>query len=154
MVLTKLAGHPESYRKRKEYKMGEVIGEGTFGIVRQAQWRGRSVAVKIIAKRLLKDNVDLVEQELRVLKQCHHPNIIQLFDDFESKDKVRLLFVFRIISSPTPRHGHRPHASRRRLAQSVRSILSPPPALSPCHPPSCSCCMMHQILTGLLCPSF
>lgn len=119
MVLTKLAGHPESYRKRKEYKMGEVIGEGTFGIVRQAQWRGRSVAVKIIAKRLLKDNVDLVEQELRVLKQCHHPNIIQLFDDFESKDKVRLLFVFRI-ASPLP-----PHAMVIALTRPGDAWLSP-----------------------------
>lgn len=94
MVLNKLAGHPDSYRRRKEYKMGETIGEGTFGIVRQAEWTTHNppkrVAIKVIAKRLLKDNVDVVEQELQVLKQCDHPNIIKLFDDFESKDKVRI----------------------------------------------------------------
>lgn len=95
MVLSKLAGHPDSYRKRKEYKMGETIGEGTFGIVRQASWITPSppkhVAIKVIAKRLLNGDVDdLVKQELQVLEQCNHPNIVKLYDDFESKDKVCL----------------------------------------------------------------
>lgn len=90
--LSQLLGQPETYYKRKEYSMGPILGEGTFGIVRQALWKTHeppiTVAVKVIAKRLLKDNVDLVQQELQVLKQCKHPNIIKLLDDFESKEKV------------------------------------------------------------------
>lgn len=89
---TQLLGQPESFSKRKEYRMGDVLGEGTFGIVRAAVWKKpsppKTVAVKVIAKRLLKNNLDLVEQELQVLKQCNHPNIVKLYDDFESKDKV------------------------------------------------------------------
>lgn len=74
--------------------MGDLLGEGSFGIVRAAYWKKHdppiNVAVKVISKHELDGNLDLVEQELEVLKKCDHLNIVKLYDDFESKDKVRI----------------------------------------------------------------
>lgn len=85
-----LAKQPPSYARRKDYRMGRIIGEGGFGIVRLAQWRVPkppiTVAVKVIPKRMLKGaSVDQVHAEAQILKDLQHPNIVRLYDYFESK---------------------------------------------------------------------
>ena len=82
--------------KKKEYSFTKTIGEGTFGIVRSALWKASdppiTVAVKVIAKKNLKGHVEVVEEEMQVLKGLDHPHVIKFLDWFESKDKYYLVF--------------------------------------------------------------
>ncbi|KAI8822170.1 kinase-like domain-containing protein [Fimicolochytrium jonesii] len=88
---------PETSRKRKLYKTKCVIGEGTFGIVREATFTptGRQVALKSIRKRghdSPEEVAAAVHREMAVLQQLRHPNIIALLDWFETKEKYYLVF--------------------------------------------------------------
>lgn len=59
-----------------ELSFGQHIGQGSFGIVRKAIWRGTDVALKII-----KDHtIDLTQfsLEMTILSKLHHPNILQV----------------------------------------------------------------------------
>ncbi|KAI8921193.1 kinase-like domain-containing protein [Powellomyces hirtus] len=88
---------PPTAGKRKLYKTTKVLGEGTFGIVKEAIYTptGRLVALKSIKKRG-HDSPEEVEaavrREMTVLEKIRHPNIISLLDWFETKEKYYLVF--------------------------------------------------------------
>ena len=73
------------------YKFGKVIGEGKFGVVREATHirTGKQVAVKTIVKKNMNVN-DLTQhkRETEILKICQHPNIIRLLDIFENFENI------------------------------------------------------------------
>ncbi len=60
---------------RNEFDIMEVLGNGSFGEVHRARWRGTIVAVKIA-------NVTETNDEFKIdflsLTKLHHPNIVQL----------------------------------------------------------------------------
>ena len=60
------------YRKKK-------IGQGTFGEVVHGRWRGTQVAVKVLKKMDLTNEISVRElrTELAVCKSAHHPNVVQ-----------------------------------------------------------------------------
>ena len=105
-MLNKLHGQPESYDKKSKYKFGRTLGAGTYGIVREAdgptgkvRWypktrpEGRlcvltfdiQVAVKIILKKNVKGNEQMVYDELEMLQRMKHPHIVKFVDWFESR---------------------------------------------------------------------
>ncbi|SCV03818.1 LAMI_0H11210g1_1 [Lachancea mirantina] len=91
-VINKISGQPASYINKSDYIFGRTLGAGSFGVVRQARQisTGDNVAVKILLKKALKGNdvqLKLLYDELSILQQVHHRNIVQFRDWFESKDK-------------------------------------------------------------------
>lgn len=99
MGLLDLIGHqPESYAKKAQYKFEKVLGTGSFGEVKQATWTRPSdgekieVAVKLIKKKSVKDDVASVFEEMNVLKGLDHKNIVRFYDSFESREKYYLVF--------------------------------------------------------------
>lgn len=60
-------------------------GAGTYGIVREAEGPTGKVAVKIILKKNVKGNEQMVIDELALLKQLDHPHIVRFVDWFESR---------------------------------------------------------------------
>ena len=66
-----------------QFTLGEIIGEGTFGIVRKATHilTGEHVAIKILDKTKFKTESDKtrLEREISILKLLHHTNIIKLY---------------------------------------------------------------------------
>ncbi|BGP51021.1 Calmodulin-dependent protein kinase cmk2 [Rhodotorula kratochvilovae] len=107
-ILEHLGTQPESYKKKKQYRFETVLGTGAFGEVKQATWTpppGNShyddaqkvggqieVAVKVIRKKALKGDLQAVIDEVEVLTGLNHPNVVKLYDSFESKEKFYLAF--------------------------------------------------------------
>ncbi len=71
--------------RRSQYRFGKTLGAGTYGIVREADFEGHKVAVKIILKKNVKGNEQMVYDELQMLQRLHHPHIVQFRDWFESR---------------------------------------------------------------------
>ncbi|KAK8753818.1 hypothetical protein OTU49_001775 [Cherax quadricarinatus] len=77
-----------------KYLLKDLLGTGAFSQVRLAEVRddpSRVVAIKIIDKKALKGKEDSLENEIKVLRRLTHPNIVQLLETFEDKQKVYLV---------------------------------------------------------------
>ncbi|XP_036387879.1 myosin light chain kinase 2, skeletal/cardiac muscle [Megalops cyprinoides] len=75
----------------------EVLGGGRFGTVHTCMEKtsGLKLAAKIITARNAKERVsDMALNEIQVMNQLSHPNIIQLYDAFVSKNQVFLILEF------------------------------------------------------------
>lgn len=92
-LFNKLSGQPDSYPRKQHYTFGKTLGAGSFGIVRYARdnTSNEEVAVKIILKKALKGNENMITDELRLLQELHHPHIVGFRDWFESKDKFYIV---------------------------------------------------------------
>ena len=68
-----------------------VLGEGSWGCVREGTFRGSPVAVKELHRVLLSPhNRRLFEREMEILSRCRHLNIVQ-FMGATSDDQIPLL---------------------------------------------------------------
>jgi serine/threonine protein kinase len=88
-MLNRLHGQPESYDKKAKYRFGRTLGAGTYGIVREAEGPMGRVAIKIILKKNVRGNEQMVLDELDMLQRLKHPHIVKFVDWFESR--VRLV---------------------------------------------------------------
>ncbi|XP_031624983.1 calcium/calmodulin-dependent protein kinase type 1 isoform X2 [Contarinia nasturtii] len=78
----------------EKYNLKELLGTGAFSEVRLAESKEHNnqlYAVKIIDKKALKGKEDSLENEIRVLRRLTHPNIVQLLETYEDKNKVYLV---------------------------------------------------------------
>ncbi|KAF5557050.1 CAMK CAMK1 CAMK1-CMK kinase [Fusarium phyllophilum] len=121
-MLNRLHGQPESYDKKAKYRFGRTLGAGTYGVVREADGPTGKVAVKIILKRNVKGNEQMVYDELEMLQKLKHPHIVKFVDWFES----------RVSSSP---QISIPIPAQVRFLEYWPSSL---PSLSVSHMPCCS----------------
>ncbi|PHH50589.1 Calcium/calmodulin-dependent protein kinase [Ceratocystis fimbriata CBS 114723] len=78
-------------RSRSNYKFGRTLGAGTYGIVREADSPVGKVAIKIIMKKSVKGNEQMVYDELKLLQTLKHPHIVRFEDWFESRDKYYIV---------------------------------------------------------------
>lgn len=91
--INRVAGQPDNYKLKSEYRFGKTLGAGTFGIVKRATHipTGEDVAVKIILKKNLHGNEQMVMDELNLLKLMDHPHIVRFKAWFESKEKFYIV---------------------------------------------------------------
>lgn len=71
------------------YTVKEKLGNGKFGIVRLGinKETEQKVAIKIMQKKnMSKVDMELVKNEIEILKICQHPNIIRLYDVYENSE--------------------------------------------------------------------
>ncbi|XP_051271338.1 death-associated protein kinase 2 isoform X1 [Dicentrarchus labrax] len=80
------------------YEIGEVLGSGHFGQVRQVReratgtcWAGKFLKIRKGACSRLGLERSSVEQEVEILQAVQHPNIVTLKDVFESRAEVVLI---------------------------------------------------------------
>lgn len=79
---------------KRYYKFEEIVGEGSFGSVYRAIClKAREErAIKVIKKEGLGENKRAaVFAELELLKKLDHPNIIKLYEVFESRDRYHVV---------------------------------------------------------------
>ena len=78
---------------RDTYEFSEVvIGEGSYGAVRRAVHKttGQVRAVKIIARDRLK-LLPKFRDEVKIMKELEHPNIVRLFETYEDQAFIYLV---------------------------------------------------------------
>ena len=79
----------EHYRNIKEtYKIEATLGKGNFATVKKCKNRatGEKFAVKVMSKKAITDDErQAILNEIEILKQIDHPNIVKLIDVFEDE---------------------------------------------------------------------
>jgi len=73
------------------------LGQGSFGIVKKAinKITKKTVAIKIINKSKLRaGEIDLIRNEVELLKHFQHPNIVRLYDSFESYEEIYIVMEY------------------------------------------------------------
>ncbi|XP_063781256.1 serine/threonine-protein kinase DCLK3 [Pseudophryne corroboree] len=80
----------------KYYEIGQTIGDGNFAVVKACRLRtsNEEYAMKIIDKAKLIGKEDIIENEVRIIKMLSHPNIVKLFDDFETDNEIYLILEY------------------------------------------------------------
>jgi serine/threonine protein kinase len=76
------------------YEFGDAIGKGQFGLVKKAKNKksGLDVAIKQIKKKKISnDELDMLRNEIEVLKVCKHPNVVKLYDVFEDRSSIFII---------------------------------------------------------------
>ena len=81
-----------------QFVLSEKLGQGTFGIVVLAthQITGEKVAVKILEKEKILQEADKtrIEREIKILKNMHHSNIVQLYDIKETASSLYIIMEY------------------------------------------------------------
>uniref|UniRef100_A0A3B3B5I7 Serine/threonine-protein kinase DCLK2 n=1 Tax=Oryzias melastigma TaxID=30732 RepID=A0A3B3B5I7_ORYME len=77
----------------EKYKVGKVIGDGNFAVVKECVERatGQEFALKIIDKARCCGKEHLIENEVAVLRRVRHPSIIQLIEVDETPTQLFLV---------------------------------------------------------------
>jgi serine/threonine protein kinase len=81
------------------YNFDKLLGEGTFAKVRRAIRKrdGKAFAVKSITKTKINEhprNLRALGQEIAALRRLNHPNVIQLYEVYESESCVHLVLEY------------------------------------------------------------
>jgi len=77
--------HAENYDRRSRYHFLKTLGAGTYGIVREADGPQGKCAVKIILKKNVRGNEQMVYDEMAMLQKMKHKHIVKFHEWFESK---------------------------------------------------------------------
>ncbi|XP_058242248.1 serine/threonine-protein kinase DCLK2 isoform X2 [Hemibagrus wyckioides] len=77
----------------EKYKVGKVIGDGNFAVVKECVERstGKEYALKIIDKNKCRGKEHLIESEVAVLRRVKHPNIIMLMEEVDTPSELYLV---------------------------------------------------------------
>ena len=85
-------------KKVGDYEIGEILGEGSFGIVKKAvhSKTKETVAIKIIDKEKVKKDsmIENLKKEVSILMVVDHPNIVNLKEVLASKTKIYLVLEY------------------------------------------------------------
>ncbi|GAB0189272.1 serine/threonine-protein kinase DCLK2 [Grus japonensis] len=77
----------------EKYKVGKVIGDGNFAVVKECVERstGKEFALKIIDKTKCCGKEHLIENEVSILRRVKHPNIIMLIEEMDTPAELYLV---------------------------------------------------------------
>ena len=79
------------------YEMLDNLGEGIFGSVKLGVEKktNQRVAIKIIKKSKAKESdIELVRNEIDIMKLCYHPNVVHLLDHFENGEYIFIVMEY------------------------------------------------------------
>ncbi|XP_029347113.1 serine/threonine-protein kinase fused isoform X2 [Acyrthosiphon pisum] len=81
------------WAENHNYRLGEKIGEGSFGKVFKALHKetNQIVAFKFIFKL---DKLKTLQQEVDIQQKLHHPNIVKMIESFGNENGIALVMEF------------------------------------------------------------
>lgn len=121
----------ESSTLLEKYKIGKVIGDGNFAVVKECVDRstGKEFALKIIDKAKCCGKEHLIENEVSILRRVKHPNIIMLVEEVETATELFLVMelvkggdLFDAITSSTKYTERDGSAMVHNLANALRYL--------------------------------
>jgi calcium-dependent protein kinase len=74
-----------------------VLGVGSYGKVFLSENRAdnsHKVAIKVLNKQRLKNNIEVIKDEVRILTQLDHPNIVKYYDTYEDDKFLYLVMEY------------------------------------------------------------
>uniref|UniRef100_A0AAR2LMF8 Serine/threonine-protein kinase DCLK2 n=1 Tax=Pygocentrus nattereri TaxID=42514 RepID=A0AAR2LMF8_PYGNA len=76
-----------------KYKVGKVIGDGNFAVVKECVERttGQEYALKIIDKAKCSGKEHLIANEVAILRRVRHPSIIMLIEEVDTATELYLV---------------------------------------------------------------
>ena len=99
--LPDIPGSPEDFDSLKDlkddikdvYDFGKKLGDGNFAVVREVthKMNRKHYALKIIDRSKIRGKEAMLENEIRIMKQCKHSNIVKLYDDLHSSNEIFLV---------------------------------------------------------------
>ncbi|KAG4086245.1 putative calmodulin-dependent protein kinase type 1 [Neocallimastix lanati (nom. inval.)] len=111
-----------------EYKTGKVLGQGSYAIVKEAIHvkTGKTYAVKVINKKLMRGKEFMILNEIEILKRVSkgHPNIVTLYDYFETPNNLYLVMDLCTGGELFDRIYNRGHYYEADAADIVRTVCS------------------------------
>ncbi|UMM28305.1 hypothetical protein L5515_011206 [Caenorhabditis briggsae] len=117
-------------KEKHRFEITKKLGSGTYGKVSLAYDHkfDREVAVKLIKKSAIESKADLVRirREIRIMSALNHPNIIQIYEVFENKDKIILVMEYSSggeLYDYVSRCGSLPEAEARRIFRQITSAV-------------------------------
>ncbi|CAG9464081.1 unnamed protein product [Pedinophyceae sp. YPF-701] len=110
------------------YNLGAKLGEGQFGIARQAVCKktGRTMACKTIEKRKLAcvEDVEDVRREVQIMNHlAGHSNIVKIEDSFEDRRAVHIVMEMCSGGELFDRIVEAKHYSEKKAADMARTIV-------------------------------
>ncbi|XP_071503350.1 serine/threonine-protein kinase DCLK1-like [Diadema antillarum] len=80
----------------EKYSIGTKIGDGNFADVHEATHveTDEMYAMKIIEKAKLKNKEHMVENEIAIMRYIRHPNIVRLYEEFETRGHIYLVMEY------------------------------------------------------------
>jgi len=89
-----------------QYLLGEVLGKGSYGKVREAldTTNFERVAIKIVKKQMLRKlpggiEETSVKQEIAIMKNLAHKNVVKMLESFSNEEKGKLYVSIPSLSS-------------------------------------------------------
>lgn len=79
------------------YLLESVISKISFGEIIKGIHKesGKEVAIKVYWKEKMdKADLERIYKEIEIMRECLHPNIVRLFDVYESKKKIYLIIEY------------------------------------------------------------
>uniref|UniRef100_A0A3B1K491 Protein kinase domain-containing protein n=1 Tax=Astyanax mexicanus TaxID=7994 RepID=A0A3B1K491_ASTMX len=75
------------------YKIGSVVGDGNFAVVRECRVRGstQTFAMKMVDKAKLQGRGHMIQNEIALLRSLAHPRLVQLLRSHHTDTYVYLL---------------------------------------------------------------
>lgn len=84
-----------SLLERYGYQLGEVLGKGSYAVVRKAYSKRhkRDIAIKIICKKKAPEDflTKFLPREIKVLKRIRHQNVISLIEVIETNTRMYII---------------------------------------------------------------
>lgn len=81
--------------ERYGYQLGDILGKGSYAVVRKAYSRRhkKHVAVKIICKKKAPEDFlsKFLPREIKVLKRLRHPHVISLIEVIETNTRMYII---------------------------------------------------------------
>mmetsp|Transcript_39194 Transcript_39194/g.57605 ORF Transcript_39194/g.57605 Transcript_39194/m.57605 type:complete len:501 (-) Transcript_39194:211-1713(-) len=110
----------------KHYKLGKIIGEGSFAVVKVGTClkTGERVALKVINKLDADYDEEFLDREIMTMKKgCEHPNCVRLYSVWDEPKKTYLVLELLTGGTVMDRIVETDHFSERQAAKVTSGVL-------------------------------